>query len=276
MSKFEVAITKAQKNSAIFFDSKNILVSYFYPNADNPLEIEGECDFSSMDWSNIPLSMNTKFELACLCGSQLEYISLGHADPNKKDFHTTRTFKFTAQNSAPIKFVLKVYEDKKSQFIATSYNITPLKVNSNERSIFNYAPLSGNYAFDLGFDVEEGPTLYLNKEEFPLIENWLGNESSIWFHLILPKALKDGLMHYFQEKNNTAQYEQVWVKKWETFIENLGFEIDDSLYSQGVDQELISVQESKAADIVNAYCEKAKTIEKMKRITELNNLSEND
>ena len=132
MSKFEVAITKAQKNAAVHIDAKDIIISYFYPDEENPFIIEGECNFSSTDWSQIPLSSKTKFELACVYGTQRAYISLGHADPSKDDFNTPRTFKLSKQNNSQVTFVLHVYEDKKSQYIATSNNIRALKINSNE------------------------------------------------------------------------------------------------------------------------------------------------
>lgn len=266
MSKFEVKLTKAQNNQAIFFDSKKIIITFYYPDENNPFYIEGQCDFSAIDWSKFSLSSKSKFELACISGSQREYIDLGHADPNKSDFKTPRQFKYTKENKDSVTYVLKIYEDKKAQYIAISQNIKATKINSNEEGLFKFEPFHGNYSFETGFDLSDGPIIYINKDKLPLIDKWIIKEDFLWKHLILPRALKDGLLHYFQQKNNTAQYEYQWKNNWEVFLENLGFEIEEELFSEGLDDDLINDQIKQAEEIVNIYCEMDKNIEKIQTI----------
>ncbi len=276
MSKFEVAITKAQKNPSITFETKKIILTFWYPDENEPFLIEGLCDFSAVDWSNIPLSSNTKFELLCKSGTQLEYIDLGHADPSKDDFKNPRKFRFIKENKGSVTYVLKVFEDKKDFYIAVSQNISATKTNANEKSLFQFHPFQGNYSFDFGFEPEEGPIIYLNKDKLNLIDNWITSDDFLWGLLIKPKALKDGLVHYFQQKNNLAQYNYPWVNHWKAFLESLKIEIDDELFSDGLDEEFINEQLKKAEDIVNAYCEIDKNIEKIQKLMSSVSLEEDD
>ena len=74
------------------------------------------------------------------------------------------------------------------------------------------------------------------------------------------------MLHYFQQKNNTAQYDYKWKNNWEVFLENLGFEIEEELFSEGLDDGLINDQLKQAEEIVNTYCEMDKNIEKIQTI----------
>ena len=122
---------------------------------------------------------------------------------------------------------------------------------------------------------QEVKIIFLNNDEFRLIDNWIANEDSIWRHLILPKALKEGLMHYLQQRNN-GQFEQTWIRNWDTFLEKLGIDIDDELFTSGVEEDSLSEQNSKAREIVNIYCEHAKTIESIQKLMDSTKLEEYD
>tara|TARA_B100002019_G_scaffold223820_1_gene196723 strand:- start:3030 stop:3863 length:834 start_codon:yes stop_codon:yes gene_type:complete len=266
MAKFEVAITKAQTNNAQLFESENILVTYSHPEPENPYFIEGTCDISKHNWKEINLTSKTKFEMVCISGSKKEIIFLGDADPSKSDFLKPREFSFSKQNRSSVKFVLKVFEEGNPKYIASSSNIKPIKLEHNEKSLFKFEAIMGNYAWDTGFQSSEGPIIYLNKDKLKVIDEWITNNDLLWRHIIMSKALKDGLLHYFQQKNNSGQDEEAWVKPWDIFIEKLGFELDESLFSEGLNEEIIDQQAEKADEIVDKYCELDKTINSIERV----------
>jgi len=266
MAKFEVAITKAQTNNAQLFESENILVTYSHPEPENPYFIEGTCDISKHNWKEINLTSKSKFEMVCINGSKTENILLGDADPDKEDFLHPKEFSFSKHSQSPVKFVLRVFEEGNPKYIASSSNIRPIKLEHDEKSLFKFEALMGNYAWDTGFQSGDGPIIYLNKDKLKLIDEWIMNDDLLWRDIIMSKALKDGLLHYFQQKENSGQDEEAWVRTWDIFIENLGFELDENLFSEGLDEEIIDQQKDKADEVVDKYCELHKTISSIERV----------
>ncbi len=263
MDKFESTITEANNHPISIIDNREIVIGYGYGEV-NSLETTVEIDISLVDWKNIDkFDSSCELEVICICEKQRWIEELGKIDP-KDPNSLTRTFTFLRDSETTPFFLVNVFKPKQKIYVANSHRIAGQQQVSDEEGLFNWEPIVGNYAWDVGFISDIGPTIFINQEKLSLMQEWLLNDRLLWKSLMIPTCLRQSLTLYFQHRNDSGGENEPWVQKYEIFVKELGFDLDETLFTNDIDME--PEQRQKAQEITDRYCELSGTITNIKSI----------
>ena len=262
MQKFESAITDANNYPVPVIDNREVFITYAYGELE-PLETQVEIDISSVNWSQIKLDPSCELEVICICEKQRVHKSLGTFDINDPST-LVRSFSFNRDSETTPFFLVNIYKPSQDLYVAISHRVAGSLYNTDEEGLFNWEPFQGDYAWDVGFISDKGPTIFINQEKLSLMQDWLLNEKLLWQSLIIPTCMRQCITLYFQHRNDSGGENESWTEKYETLIKELGFEIEESLFSNDIEKE--SEQKEKAEEITNRYCELNGTIQNIKSI----------
>ena len=172
-------------------------------------------------------------------------------------------------------FVFNLYKEKDDAWLAVSKNIKGNILSSDEQDLFNWDLMDGDYAWDVGFQDEKGPTIYLNKSKLGPIDDWMSHAGGLWQHIIIPTALRISICLYLQNKPRTGNRVEPWVERFDSLLQALDYNLEE--LPIGDDPDIEPDQIEIATDVTNKICQEGNkgTIGRILRITNLD-LSEDN
>ena len=263
MEKFESAITTPVNHSVSVIDNREVDISYAFDEL-NLLDTEVTIDISAVDWSNIQLDSTCELEVICICEKQREIVPLGTMDTSDPNFSSERKFSFLRQSDTTPFFLLNISKPTDKTYVAISHRISGQQQISDEEGLFNWEPFESEYAWDVGFIQDKGPTIYINYDKLRRSSDWLVNKKLLWQSLLIPTCLRQCITLYFQHRDDSGGLNDPWVEKYEIFIKEMGFSPDETLFTNEPDMEPDQID--MAQEIVSRYCEFEGTISSIKNI----------